>query len=1301
MNDLHSQILQHVQEIIYVVKINGDPLRGKVEVVGKRVESLLGYKPQEFIENPNLWISIIHPDDLEGVRRTTQEMYETGKPVTRIYRVRHKTTGQYLWVEDKPSPLFDVNGKVVGYVGVAHDITERKQAEDAAHRWKHMLETLFESIPDALLVVDLDGRITQANKQAELMFGYNRDELLNLSVEALIPEEFRKAHIQHRADYTSSPRSRIMGASIELYAKRKDDTEFPVDVALGPIKFDGTTLILCAIRDVTERKHAEEQMRQLSMAVEQTADCVVITDREGVIQYVNAAFEKETGYTPEEALGKTPRILKSGEHDPRFFEVLWKTILAGNVFRAVFINSNKAGELFYEQKTITPLKDSKGNITHFVSTGKNITEQVQAENELRKSEHKFRNTWEGSLDGMRLVDETGKFTLVNDAFCRMVGKTKEELIGQSYDVIYADRNDTDRLEQRIALRNIEPHFEREIELWNHKKIWFELSNSYLEIAGQHAILFSIFRDITERKQAEEALQESEERFRHVFEESTDPILLLNQKYFFDCNLAALSILQLTSKDEIGNKTPWDLSPEFQPDGKLSSEKAVEMISTAKQNGYHRFEWVHTKKDGSNFFVEVMLTSIALHGEEIFHVVWRDITKRKFAEQEREVLYAIGETVNTTASLDELLQSIHHNIKKVMYAENCYVALYDAGTETISFPLFVDQFDPTPAPSAKRRGLTEYVLRTANQLLLTPELLDELVRNNEVEIIGTPPESWLGVPLFIQSKPIGVLVVQSYEPGQKYADREKDMLVAIGNQAAAAIERKRAQEDLQRSLSLLTATLESTADGILVVDTEGKIVSFNQKFVDMWRIPDSVIASRDDNQALSFVLDQLKYPEGFLKKVRELYAEPEVESYDMLGFKDGRIFERYSQPQWVSGKTVGRVWSFRDITEQRKLEAQFLQTQKLEGLGTLAGGIAHDFNNILGIIMGHSSLLERFKADPQKLSQSVEAITKATQRGASLVKQLLTFARKTETLFESVSINNMISEINKLIQETFPKTITISTSLQQDLPAIVADATQIHQVLLNLCVNARDAMPKRGTLSISTSAIEGEPLRSRFPKATARQYVRIEVADTGIGMDEATRQRIFEPFFTTKDIGKGTGLGLALVFSIVGNHNGFIDVQSKLDEGTTFTIYLPISERTPEVSQPTRQAVEEIPGGTETILVIEDEEMLRNLVKAVLVSKGYTVLTAEDGMQGVEMYQSHQDQIAIVLSDVGLPALSGQDVLKRIREMNPKAKVILASGFIDPETKSEMYKAGLKNFIQKPYLPDEVLQKIREVIDTDQ
>jgi PAS domain S-box-containing protein len=411
---------------------------------------------------------------------------------------------------------------------------------------------------------------------------------------------------------------------------------------------------------------------------------------------------------------------------------------------------------------------------------------------------------------------------------------------------------------------------------------------------------------------------------------------------------------------------------------------------------------------------------------------------------------------------------------------------------------------------------------------------------------------------------------------------------------------------------------------------------------------------------------------------------------------------------TDGTVVKLRGTVHDITEQKhaeetkkNLEGQLQQAQKLESIGTLASGIAHDFNNILGIILGHSTLLERLREEPQMYAESVEAITKATQRGASLVKQLLLFARKTEPLLESVKINNIITEIIKLLQETFPKTITISTSLQNDLPMIVADSSQIHQVLLNLLVNARDAMPKGGTLSISTATVEGDVVRIQFSKTNAAwRYVKVEVADTGIGMDEATRERIFEPFYTTKGPGKGTGLGLSVVFGIVEHHNGFIDVRSALGKGTTFVLYFPMPEHVGEELQAPKKELVDICGGTETVLLIEDEAVLRKLTQNILVSKGYTVLIAEDGMQGVELYRSHQKEIAVVLSDIGLPILGGHDVFRKIRAINPEAKIIFASGFFDPETKSEMFKAGLKNFIQKPYMLDEVLRKIREAIDTN-
>ncbi|TGN03442.1 ATP-binding response regulator [Leptospira dzoumogneensis] len=390
---------------------------------------------------------------------------------------------------------------------------------------------------------------------------------------------------------------------------------------------------------------------------------------------------------------------------------------------------------------------------------------------------------------------------------------------------------------------------------------------------------------------------------------------------------------------------------------------------------------------------------------------------------------------------------------------------------------------------------------------------------------------------------------------------------------------------------------------------------------------------------------------------------------------------------------------KDVEKKRaELEQQLIQAQKLESLGTLASGIAHDFNNILSIIMGHTSVIEISRTNPEKFSQHISALHMATQRGASLVRQLLTFARKTEFNLEPTQINDIILEISKLIPQTFPKNIRLFTDFQENLPLVHVDSNQIHQVLLNLCVNARDAMQEGGILSIETFLADAENLRIGYSKSFAEKYIILRISDSGSGMSEKIKQRIFEPFFTTKDIGKGTGLGLALAYSVIDNHKGWIEVESELGKGTTFLVYLPVPKEKSEVNVKPAYSESESLGGKESILIVEDEELLRNMLGDLLESKGYKVYLAVDGEDGVEQFLLRHSQISLVLTDLGLPKFGGGEVIKRIRAIHSSVKILLASGFMEPELKLSLKDFGVSYFIQKPYLGTEILSCIRSALD---
>jgi PAS domain S-box-containing protein len=476
--------------------------------------------------------------------------------------------------------------------------------------------------------------------------------------------------------------------------------------------------------------------------------------------------------------------------------------------------------------------------------------------------------------------------------------------------------------------------------------------------------------------------------------------------------------------------------------------------------------------------------------------------------------------------------------------------------------------------------------------------------------------------------------------------------------------RRAEGEARREKEFSGRVVNSSLDGIFAYDRSNNLIVWNAAMERIFGVGGEEAVGRDAFEVLAFLKDigEEEYFAGALAGLNVVSNDrPYVSAAGRKGFFEGH----YSPLRQESGAIIGGLAVVREITARKQFEEHLRQVQKLESLGTLSGGIAYDFNNLLNIISAYADLLG--KNDRKRSPEHLAAINKSVDRGAALVRQLLTFARKSEVQYETVEPNAVVEELRKLLRETFPKKFDVEVTLPDGLPRISADPNQLHQALLNLCVNARDAMPKGGALRLATATATARELRTKFSEAPDTDWVVFSIADEGTGMDEETRSRLFEPFFTTKKKGRGAGLGLALVYGIVKSHLGFIDVESQVGRGSEFRIYLPVEALQPEGAKPRRRAARETPvaqGGTETILFAEDEEMLAVAVKELLESEGYRVITVKDGQEALEVYHRRRKDIAISILDLQMPRLGGWETFQKLREIDPRARVVIASGDLD-------------------------------------
>jgi signal transduction histidine kinase/HAMP domain-containing protein/ActR/RegA family two-component response regulator len=513
------------------------------------------------------------------------------------------------------------------------------------------------------------------------------------------------------------------------------------------------------------------------------------------------------------------------------------------------------------------------------------------------------------------------------------------------------------------------------------------------------------------------------------------------------------------------------------------------------------------------------------------------------------------------------------------------------------------------------------------------------------------------------------------------------------------DRKRAEESLAKSISVLTSTLESTGDGILVVDRDKGSIKANQKLFDLTSVPKDLVEKGDFGAVLEYFVRIVRYPDRLREKMAEINAEPEIGRIDILELLDNRFFEIFSQPHWEHGKCVGRVYSFRDVTEQHRLEESLRQSQKMEAIGQLAGGVAHDFNNILTIINGYGELMLATIDSDHPMYHKLVEIKKAGERASGLTGQLLAFSRKQVLAPQVLDINAIVANMQKMLKRLIGENIAMEIDGAKDLWKIHADKGQIEQVLMNLIVNARDAMPNGGVIIINAQNLEvsGTQAKDR-DELKAGFYVRLAVTDTGKGMDSATQARIFEPFFTTKEVGKGTGMGLSTVYGIIKQSEGAITVQSELGKGTTFNIYLPRVTESEILNENEAIPAEDLVGN-ETILLVEDDKPVRELAFVALVQKGYTVLEAADAEEAIKQSEKYGDTIQLLLTDVIMPKIGGCELAGMLKNVRPSMRVLFMSGYTDNAIAEQINSCEFGAFLQKPFTPESLAKSVRNLLNS--
>jgi len=878
-----------------------------------------------------------------------------------------------------------------------------------------------------------------------------------------------------------------------------------------------------------------------------------------------------------------------------------------------------------------------------------ITERKQAEVSLRQSEERFRVLSEASFEGIAFT-EGGRLIDANTQLAQMLGYDLSEIIGKPVsDMIHPE-------DWELVKRNMETGYggtyENRLLRKDQSTLIVETRAIQFNYRGR-IVRATVLRDISEHKRGEVALRESEMRLRTILESIQAGVIVVDAetRQILDINSTASKLIGASKEEILNHVCHKYICPAAK--GKCP----VNDLGQAVDNS----ERLLLDHKGREIHILKTVVPVKLTGRDVLLESFIDITERKRAE--------------------EALRESEATLKSIFRVAPIGIGL-----------------------------VTDRILKQVNDCLC------EMIGYSKEELVGKSSRilypsqeefEWVGRVKYAQISQRGTGTVETH--WQKKDGAMINVLLSstpldpidptagVTFTALDISERKRAESALSESQARFRELAELLPETIFEMDTSGNLTFVNRNAFDHFGY-----SQEDFEHGLNGF--ELVSPED---RPRALENAKRVMSGEKIGLseykvlrKDGTTFPAimHTTTKLHDGKPLGLRGIVIDITETKKLESQLRQAHKMEAIGTLTGGIAHDFNNLLQVVQGYAELLLLRKTEGESEYKVLLEISRAAKRGGELTRQLLTFSRKVESKLQPIDLNRAVDDIRRLLERTIPKMIKIELHLMGNLHSVNADASQIEQILMNLALNARDAMADGGTLTIETkNLILDEDHCHTQPELTPGKYVLLAVSDTGHGMDKTTLEHIFDPFFTTKEVGKGTGLGLAMVYGIVKNHHGHITCMSDPDEGTAFKIYFPAMEQLEEALNVITGATEPR-GGNETLLLVDDDDSVRELGQEILQRYGYTVISVPDGESALQLYRDERDRIDLVVLDLIMPGMGGAQCLQKLLEIDPQAKIVIASGYSVPGQQERTTEIGAKAFINKPYDVQEMLKVVREILD---